>query len=88
MAGVRTETHGIYMRCPTDMDDSSSASSDSLSDHSSLSVWQILPNFVEGLDIFKKVWMKIAHQYRNQFYTPPVIISDSLFVVSIEYIII
>lgn len=51
--GLRTESHGVYMRCTAD-----DASSDN--EHSSLNVWQILPNFGESRDIFKKVFVKIT----------------------------
>jgi hypothetical protein len=57
MEGLRTESHGVYMRCSAD------TSSDS--EHSSLNMWQILPYFVEGRDIFKKVSLKITRFLDN-----------------------
>lgn len=50
---VRTETHGVYMRCPVTSGSSSDASDANLND--CLNVWQILPSQTDGLDIFRKV---------------------------------
>jgi hypothetical protein len=57
MEGLKTESHGVYMRCSTD------TSPDS--EHSSLNMWQILPYFLEGCDIFKKVFLKITNFLNN-----------------------
>ena len=47
-SGIRTETHGVYMRCPR----SPTAATE---ENDSLTVWQILPQTTDGLDIFRKV---------------------------------
>lgn len=52
-SGVRTETHGVYMRCSSSSSSTSEASVANLND--SLNVWQILPQHTDGLDVFGKV---------------------------------
>lgn len=52
-SGLRTETHGVYMRCPLTSSSSGESSSCTITD--SLNVWQILPQSTDGLDIFQKV---------------------------------
>ena len=59
-SGARTETHGVYMRCPLTL--SSSREFSSCTSSSSLNVWQILPNVTDGLDIFKKVTVTIRRR--------------------------
>jgi Inositol 1,4,5-trisphosphate/ryanodine receptor len=52
-SGVRTETHGVYMRCSASSNSSSEASVANTND--SMNVWQILPQSTDGLDVFGKV---------------------------------
>ena len=52
-SGVRTETHGVYMRCSASS--SSSIETSGANTNDSMNVWQILPQNTDGLDVFGKV---------------------------------
>jgi hypothetical protein len=52
-SGVRSETHGVYMRCPAVNGSFSEATVANTND--CLNVWQILPRETGGLEVFKEV---------------------------------
>lgn len=52
-SGVRSETHGVYMRCPAANGSTSEATVANTND--CLNVWQILPRETGGLEVFKEV---------------------------------
>lgn len=60
-SGPRSETHGVYMRCPL----TSSSSSSDPSHTDSLNVWQILPQITDGVDIFQKVSFLLNFFFRD-----------------------
>ena len=60
-SGVRSETHGVYMRCPASSGSSSEATVANTND--CLNVWQILPRETGGLEVFKEVSWALQSRY-------------------------